>query len=61
MNLKINAMVAVAMPEKKKDPIAVAEGLEKFLNEQIFAPFKEKENMDIHITMNVGDIRVGYP
>lgn len=61
MNLKINAMVAVVIPEEKKDPIAIAEGLEKFLNEGVFVKLEENESVKVKITMNTTDIRVGYP
>jgi len=69
MNMKINGMLAVTIPEGKgedkgladKAPSAIVLSLEQFLNEEVFSKILKEEGITMVIRLNTDNIRTGYP
>ena len=64
MNMKINGMLGVTIPEDKKvftdkDPLVVVQSIEKYLNEAVFPKVLKAEGITMYIRLNTNDIRVG--
>ena len=64
MDMKINGMLGVTIPEDKKvftdkDPSVVVQSIEKYLNEAVFPKVLEAEGITMYIRLNTNDIRVG--
>jgi len=67
MNLKINGMLGVAIPEEVMEekglsdaaPSEVVQNIEKYLNDIVFPKIKKAEGITIYIRLNTVGIRAG--
>jgi len=69
MNMKINGMLAVTIPDGKgedkgladKVPSTAVQNIEAYLNEEVFPIVLEQEGITIVAHLNIDNIRTGYP